>query len=145
MLDVLRASGVPFERGAERAIMANVSAETHAFARALERTLNSPSARPMAVDLAHALGLGQRQALRRANDHFRAFHLTVTNWREYMIGMRLALGAFFSTAPGARTETVSRFVGFGSPVSFCHALHAAGLPSPQDLQRQYRDIVRSVA
>jgi hypothetical protein len=141
MLGVLRASGVPFEPDAERAVVHDVSVEAHAFARALESTVNRLSVQPMALDLAKELGVGERQALRRANDHFRAFHLTVTNWRDYMLGVRLAMGAFFSAAPGAQTAVVSKLAGFGSPVSFCHALRAAGLPSPQELQRHYRDVV----
>jgi hypothetical protein len=143
-LDVLRASGLPFGLGAAR-IANGVSNDAHAFAYALENTVNRLADQPMAVDLAKVLGVGERQALRRANDHFRAFHLTVTSWREYMIGVRLAMGAFFGAAPGARTETVSKVAGFGSPVSFCHALHAAGLPSPQVLQRRFREVVGSRA
>jgi hypothetical protein len=139
-LGVLRACGAPFERDAERVVLPEVSAEAHAFAHALERTVSGLSSQPMAIDLATALGVGQRQALRRANEHFRAFHLTVTTWREYMVGVRLALGAFFSSARGAQTAVVSKFVGFGSAVSFCHTLRAAGLPSPMELQRRYRDI-----
>jgi hypothetical protein len=140
-IDVLRASGMPFDLEAERALSTDLPAQAHAFARALERSVNGLSTQPMALDLANALGVGERQALRRASEHFRAFHLTIATWRQYMVGVRLAAGAFFSAAPGARTETVSKLVGFGSPVSFCHALHTARLPSPQELQRQYRDIM----
>jgi hypothetical protein len=89
----------------------------------------------MAVDLAAALGVGERQALRRANDHFHAFHLTISTWRQYVSGIRLAVGAFFMTAPGAKIEEVSERIGFRTPTSFWHALHDAGLPSPQKLQR----------
>jgi transcriptional regulator GlxA family with amidase domain len=144
-LRVFRASGVPFGSDAEDHVANDVAPEAHAFAQALESTANRLGDQPMAVDLARALGVGQRQALRRAHDHFRAFHLTVTTWREYMLGVRLAMGAFFSAAPGARTDAVSRLVGFGSPVSFCHALHAAGLPSPQELQRRHRAVVGTAA
>ena len=73
---------------------------------------------------------------RRANDHFRRFHISVSSWRQYVQGMRVGLGSFFMSQRRARTEHVSRLLGFGSPTSFCHAFHDAGLPSPLAVQRQ---------
>lgn len=107
----------------------------HAFARALERTFFPMTSRPMAVDLAGALGVGERQALRRANAFFRDYCASGSTWRDYVHVMRVGLGTFFVSHPQARTEHVSRLLGFASPTSFCHALHAAGLPSPQAIRR----------
>ena len=108
----------------------------HAFARVLERTFFPMTARPMAVDLARALGVGERQALRRANAFFRDYYASGSTWRGYVHVMRVGLGTFFMSHPRARTEHVSRLLGFASPTSFCHALHEpAGLPSPQAVRR----------
>lgn len=128
----LRASGVSLE---PNLVKSAVPAASHEFARALERVLFPMTQQPMAVDLARALGVGERQALRRASDHFSRFHITVSTWREYVHGMRVGLGAFLMSQRRARTEHVSRLLGFGSPTSFCHAFHDAGLPSPLETQR----------
>jgi hypothetical protein len=47
-------------------------------------------------------------------------------------------GTFFMTAPGAKVESISKFVGFRTPTSFWHALRDAGLPPAQELQRRAR-------
>ena len=107
----------------------------HAFARALERTFFPMTSCPMAIDLARALGVGERQALRRANAFFRHYYASGSTWRDYVRVMRVGLGTFFMSHPQARTEHVSRLLGFASPTSFCHALHEAGLPSPRAVRR----------
>ena len=66
------------------------------------------------------------------------FHLSASSWREFLSCLRLEMGSFFMGAPNARTEDVSRYLGFSSPTSFCHALQDAGLPSPQTLQAELR-------
>lgn len=106
-----------------------------AMARALERVFFPLAARPMAIDLAQALGVGQRHALRLANAYFRDYYAGASTWRDYVHVMRIGLGTFFMSHPRARTEKVSQLLGFGSPTSFCHALQEAGLPSPSAVQR----------
>ncbi len=130
---IFSAAGLPLDAAAP---LAAAPRSSHDFARALERVLFPMTSQPMAVDLARALGVCERQALRRANDHFRRFHISVSSWRQYVQGMRVGLGSFFMSQRRARTEHVSRLLGFGSPTSFCHAFHDAGLPSPLAVQRQ---------
>lgn len=108
----------------------------HRFANALERTVFPLSARPMAVDLARELGVSERHALRQANTFFETYYASGSTWREYIHAMRVGLGPFFMSHPRARTESVSRLLGFSSPTSFCHALHQAGLPSPTAIQQE---------
>ncbi|MCA9176756.1 MAG: helix-turn-helix transcriptional regulator [Planctomycetales bacterium] len=110
--------------------------EDHAVAHAIERVAFPLSSRPMSVDLARELGVGEHHALRRANQYFRRFHLCARSWREYLRGQRVALGAFFMGRPEARTDRVARLLGFQSPTSFCHAFLAAGLASPREVQRE---------
>jgi AraC-like DNA-binding protein len=136
VIDGLRSSGVPFIGEACDPRRHEVPAAAHAMARALERVLTPFSGQPMAIDLARQLGVGEAQALRRVADHFGRYHVTVGAWREYVRGMRMALAAFFASVRGARTEHVSRLLGFSSPTSLCHAFLKAGLPSPMELQRE---------
>lgn len=115
--------------------LTSASPAAHEFARALERVFFPLSARPMAIDLARALGVGERQALRRANAFFGDYYTQRSSWREYLYIMRVGLSTFFIGHPRARTDQVSRLLGFSSPTSLCHALHDAGLPSPLEVQR----------
>lgn len=104
-------------------------------ARAIEQTVFPLTARPMAVDLARALGIGERQALRRVNAFIEKYYASGSTWRGYVHAMRIGLSAFFMSHPHATTEHVSKLLGFASPTSFCHALQQAGLPSPTAMQR----------
>jgi AraC-like DNA-binding protein len=133
VLDDLRAYGLPLRSEALRAEEIDVSSTN--FARTLWSLAGNLSGQPMAVDLSSALGVSERHALRCASQFFQTFHLSASSWREFINCLRLEMGSFFMRAPQARTETVSRFLGFSSPTSFCHAFHAAGLPSPQRLNR----------
>lgn len=138
----LRAEGLPFEPDAlsEAAATAAAAADRAApeFARVLEPLITDLASQPMAVDLSRALAVCERQAMRRASQHFQRFHLSASSWREFMSCLRLEMGALFMSAEGARTEEVSRYLGFASPTSFCHAMKDAGLPSPQALQAELR-------
>ena len=138
VLDVLRASGAPLERDAIASIARDVPDQAHAFARALERSFGREGEQPMAVDLSRELGVGERQIHRRASDHFRRFHLSVSSWREYVTGIRISVGTFLMSAPDARSESVARYLGYSSPSAFCHALRDHDLPSPQAIQRAAR-------
>jgi hypothetical protein len=133
----LRAEGLPFERDAVD-LGSDDDDRSSDFARVLWRMASRLETQPMAIDLAHALGVCERQALRRARHHFERFHLSASSWREFMNCLRVELGVFFMSSPSARTEVVSRFLGFSSPTSFCHALKEADLPSPLALQRELR-------
>ena len=106
------------------------------FARKLWRRLMTLPDQPMAIDLAGALGVSERHALRQTSHYLRAFHLSASSWRELVQCLRIEMGTFFMGAPRARTEDVSRFLGFRSPTSFCHAFQHAHLPSPQAVQRE---------
>jgi AraC-like DNA-binding protein len=127
-LDALGISLDP-ERVAE--VLRNVPAADDVFARALSRVIFPLSGRPRMVDLAATLGVGERQASRLAAQYFARHHATVSSFGEYVRGMRLGLAVLLMSHPRARTETVSHELGFAAPTGFCHALHFAGLPSPQ--------------
>jgi AraC-like DNA-binding protein len=105
------------------------------FAHLLWQRVMCLESQPMAVDIADALGVSERHALRQTSRFLQRFHLSASSWRELMQCLRLEMGTFFMSAPGARTEDVSRFLGFRSPTSFCHAFNDAGLPSPQAVHR----------
>jgi AraC-like DNA-binding protein len=133
VLAALASFGLPVAReGAKRA----VEPGHHRFARALEATVFPLTARPMTVDLCRALGLGERQTTRLANDFFARFFVTAPGWRGYVRGMRLEIGVVLASNPRATTERVSRALGFASPTALCHAFQSAGMPSPQEVRRQ---------
>jgi hypothetical protein len=109
---------------------------TGLFAHALWDCVMDLARQPMAVDLAETLGVSERHALRQTSGFLRRFHLSASSWREFLQCLRVEMGTFFMSVPRARTEDVSRFLGFCSPTSFCHAFHDAGLPSPRAVQRE---------
>jgi AraC-like DNA-binding protein len=129
----LRAAGVPL--AFEMSDRLSVPFAVREVGRALERVFCPLSSRPMAIDLARELGVCERQALRRTNALFETYYASGSTWREYVHAMRVGLSSFFMSHPRARTQNISRLLGFSSPTSFCHALHEAGLPSPLELQR----------
>jgi AraC-like DNA-binding protein len=106
------------------------------FARTLWKRLMTLPDQPMAVDLASELGISERHALRQTSHYLRSFHLSASSWRELVQCLRIEMGTFFMGSARARTEDVSRFLGFRSPTSFCHAFQHARLPSPQAVQRE---------
>jgi AraC-like DNA-binding protein len=134
VLGDLRAEGLPFATSALGAFEGTVDPSSPEVARVLWQLAGRLSRQPMAIDLSRALGVSERHALRCASRYFQQFHLSASSWREFINCLRLEMGAFFMGAPRARTEDVSRFLGFSSPTSFCHAFHDASLPSPQRLQ-----------
>jgi len=138
VLDALRAHGFPLEPDALEESAQHVDVSSPQFARLLWQLAGQLSRQPMAVDLSRALDLSERHALRLASQHFQRFHVSASSWREFLNCLRLEMGAFFMSAPAARTEEVSRFLGFSSPTGFCHALQDAGLPSPVRLQAELR-------
>jgi hypothetical protein len=101
------------------------------FARTLWQRAMELERQPMAVDLASALGVSERHALRQASRYLERFHLSASSWRELMQCLRVEMGTFFMSARNATTEAVSRYLGFASPTGLCHAFQDAGLPSPQ--------------
>lgn len=131
-LAALAAAGVPVDPNVR---FAPPTAGEIEVARAIEATVFPLTARPMAVDLARALGVGERQTLRRVNTFIAKYYASGSTWRGYVHAMRIGLSAFFMSHPRATTEHVSQLLGFSSPTSFCHALQLAGLPSPSAMQR----------
>lgn len=136
LLDAIARLGLPVAPDAPRACSANIAPIHRRFAHALERTFFPLTARPMAIDLGATLGLGERHALRLANEFLARFYVTATTWRQFVRGMRLELGVFFSTHPDATTERVSQALGFSSPTALCHAFQSVDLPSPGEVRRQ---------
>ncbi len=136
LLDAMRGLGLPVSRDAPVACGANIQPIHRRFARALETTFFPLTARPMAIDLGATLGMGERHALRVANEFLTRFYVTATTWRQFVRGMRLELGVFFSTHPDATTERVSQALGFNSPTALCHAFQSVDLPSPAEVRRQ---------
>jgi AraC-like DNA-binding protein len=135
----LRAEGLPFAPEALAApSVAKTDASSTDFARVLWTLASKLEHQPMAIDLSRALGVSERHALRCASRFFQQFHLSAASWREFINCLRIEMGAFFMGARGARTEDVSRFLGFASPTSFCHAFQDAGLMSPQRVQSELR-------
>lgn len=135
----LRALGVHLDEEAALASARAVDPQHRRFAAALQDVLLPLASRPMTIDLAQRLGLSNRQVVRLANDYFSRFHVTVDGWREYVGGMRLCIGQFLSSHPMARTESISRTLGFSSPTALCHAFQSAGMPSPQAVRRRALD------
>ena len=136
----LRAHGLPFAPDALGGKGPRIDVSSTDFARVLWSLAGNLSGQPMAVDLSEALRVSERHALRRASSFLRRFCLSASSWREFMNALRLEMGAFFMSAPGARTEDVSRFLGFASPTGFCHAFQDAGLPSPQRIHHELRSV-----
>lgn len=134
----LRAHGLPFAADALCDSGSEINASSTAFARVLWSIAGNLSNQPMAIDLSRALGVSERHALRCASQFFHQFHLSASSWREFLTCLRLEMGAFFMGAPGARTEDVSRFLGFASPTGFCHAFNDAGFMSPQQVRHELR-------
>ena len=137
-LAALRSEGLPLDRDAPFGHDEDATklAGENEVARAVERSVSTLASHPTGVDLASQLGVGEEHALRRANAHFRRFYFSIKSWREYLRKRRIELGTFFMGREDARTEDVARALGFRSPTSFCHAFHAAGLPSPRAVQRE---------
>lgn len=136
-LAALRADGLPFppDDVVAEACLARANSNEGDVARVVERVSSTLSAQPTSVDTAGALDVGAYHSLRRIKAFLREFYVSVGGWRDYLQLRRLQLGALFVGHPDARTETVARALGFRSPTSFCHAFHAAGLPSPREVQR----------
>jgi hypothetical protein len=132
----LRSLGLSLDEEAVLAAARTIEPWHARFGAALEAVLFPLSGKPMAVDLGNQLGLGGRQVVRLANEYFARFHVSVETWSEYVRGMRFSLGLFFASHPSARTESLSRALGFSSPTALCHAFQAAGLPSPQTVRRE---------
>lgn len=128
----LRAHGLPVEPDA----LDRETDEAPDVARVLWDVAGDLTQQPMAIDLSRALGISERHALRCANRYFRQYCLSASSWREFIGALRVEMGTFFMGAAGARTEDVSRLLGFSSPTAFCHALEDAGLPSPQRLKKE---------
>lgn len=107
----------------------------HGVAHALEGALFPLRGQPMVVDLSGALGLGERQTQRLLADYFQRYYVTAPSWRQFVYGMRLEVGVFLASSPGATSDIVARALGFASAAALCHAFHRAGLPSPQAVRR----------
>ncbi len=134
LLHTLRAEGVPLRPELPRPLGPDTTLTR--TARALERALLPPVGRPGAVDLATALGCGERHALRLVADYLRKLHLSVGTWRDYAVRTRLQVGTLAMSNPLVRTEEAAMALGFASATSFCHAFSLAGLPSPGSLRRK---------
>lgn len=112
------------------------------FADALGSVLSRTHDWPMAVDVASALALGERQVTRLAAEYFRALYVSVDSLGAYLTKSRMWLVTAAMTSLGARTEEVARHFGFSSPVAMCHAFTAADLPSPGSFRQALIDRIR---
>jgi hypothetical protein len=104
------------------------------FSETLTRLQAGSGERLMAVDLADALGCSERTTLRVSSAYFRSLYVSVDSLRDYVASGRLWVAAAAMLSTGARTEIVSRRLGYSSPVALCHAFADAGLPSPGRLR-----------
>ena len=104
------------------------------FGETLTRLQAESGERLMAVDLADALGCSERTTLRVSSAYFRSLYVSVDSLRDYVASGRLWVAAAAMLSNGARTEIVSRKLGYSSPVALCHAFADAGLPSPGRLR-----------
>ncbi len=138
LLRRLRRHGAALAANRWPLMAANSSAADERVGRAIEQVLTPLSQAPAAIDLATALGCGERQALRLANRYFKRLHITVGSWREYLVGLRVALGTTAMSHPLARTDSVATWLGFSSATSFCHAFSSVGLPAPGSLAARAR-------
>jgi len=136
LLAMLASSGLPV-RPVEREAWATSPLDAR-IADALSATVFTPGTLATAKVLAAQLGMDEKPTLRAINDYLRRLHLTVRSWQAYATRIRVDLGLFAMSAPGARTEEIARLLGFSSPTAFCHAFTRAGLPSPGAI----RDILR---
>jgi hypothetical protein len=136
LVHALGRAGIPLAPDAVRAAGQGIPARDRVFARVMESAFFPLAARPMAVDLGGLLGVGDRHAMRRANEFLLRYYVTAIGWREYVRGMRLELGVFLSGVRGATTSDVSRALGFSTPTTLCHAFAAAGLGSPRAVGRR---------
>lgn len=110
------------------------------FATALGGVLSQRTGWPMTVDLASALGIGERQVTRLASSYFRSLYVSVDSLGAYLARARMWVATAAMTNPRARTEDVAKHFGFSSPVALCHAFTAAGLPSPRLVRRALLDL-----
>lgn len=136
LLAMLSSSGLPV-RPVAREAWATSPLDAR-IADALSATVFTPGTLATAKVLAAQLGMDEKPTLRAINDYLRRLHLTVRSWQAYATRIRVDLGLFAMSAPGARTEEIARLLGFSSPTAFCHAFTRAGLPSPGAI----RDILR---
>ena len=102
--------------------------------RALDRVLGDLPAAPASVDLEDMLGCTRRTVVRRVNSLNSRLGLHgLRGGRDFRATRdfyRLSVAGIALSAADATTDSVSRDVGFASPVSLCHAFHRVGLPSP---------------
>jgi hypothetical protein len=130
LVALLGSRGAPFGRVASHDLVEPASPVAVELSRALDQVLSSLDGGPALVDLDAALGLSPRQLNRVVADFNLRYGFNSLGWRDTRNRRRLLVGATMMTAVGARTELVSRAMGYASPTSLCHAFALAGLPSP---------------
>ena len=116
--------------------MRAVMQEPHAaadreFAKVHERVLFPLSRHPGMVDIARELGVGERQANRRASQYFERYHVVNYGWQDYVSASRLTMASMLASVPGLPTRTIATLSGFRSASSLCHAFRLAQWHSPQ--------------
>jgi AraC-like DNA-binding protein len=127
---LLRAHGVPFDPVPAEELIERPAEPVVRLSRALDVVLSRLAAGPSMTDLDTALGLSPRQINRVVTEFNRRYGFNALGWRDTRNRRRILVGATMMTAAGARTELVARALGYSSPTGFCHAIAAAGLPSP---------------
>jgi hypothetical protein len=130
LVSLLGSRGAPFARVVSRDLIEPAPQAVVALSHALDHVLSSLDGGPALVDLDAALGLSPRQLNRVVADFNQRYGFNSLGWRDTRNRRRLLVGATMMTAAGARTELVSRAMGYASPTGFCHAFALAGLPSP---------------
>ena len=136
MLALLRGFGAPFEAAESGALIETIPEAIRKLSLALDATLTRLEANPMIVDLHALLGVSPRQLQRLVTAFNARYGFNSSGWRDTLNRRRLLVGATMMTAAGARTEGVAHALGYASPTSFCHALDAAGMPSPGEISRR---------
>jgi hypothetical protein len=130
LLSTLRACGAPFDHVEAGELVTPVPERVVRLSRALDDALSRLDGGPMLVDLEATLKLSQRQIHRIVTRFNRDYGFNSGGWRDTVSRRRLLVGSSLMTAPGARTDTIARALGYASPTGFCHALALADLPSP---------------
>jgi AraC-like DNA-binding protein len=144
LLERLRSAGVGLSGSIGSRLCRADAREDHRLADGLSRALTVDATRPTLVDLHDELRLSDRQLRRRLAGFLQTYRMPFASWRQLQQSYSLTVACIALSLPGARTEVVSRAVGFASPTGLCHALRAAGLRQPQEIARCALELRRNL-
>lgn len=136
MLTELRAEGVPFDAWRARDIVVDVPSLHQRVATVLGDLLSKIGRNPSTSSLQSALGLSRRRVGELVSELATRYGINGRDWRTTRDRWRLFVAAAAMSNRAATTESVAEAVGYGSPVAFCHAFRAAGLPSPGQVRAE---------